>query len=55
MHDLGFSHQNGDGGSKVETRVVQSRDREKHVFAQTKRVFGPNETVFVTKGNETKQ
>jgi hypothetical protein len=34
---------------------IPARDREKHVFAQTKQVFVPNETVFVTKGNETKQ
>ena len=36
-------------------RVTQLGDREKHVFAQTKRVFGPNRTAFALKPNQTGQ
>jgi hypothetical protein len=35
--------------------LVTIRDREKHVLAQTKRVFEPNRTVFEMKPNQTGQ
>ena len=41
--------------TQAKAAVHTRRDREKHVFAQKKHVFGPNRTVFVIKGNETEQ
>jgi hypothetical protein len=41
--------------SEILGQLVLIRDREKRVFAQTKRVFGPNRTVFELKPNQTRQ
>jgi hypothetical protein len=40
--------------SEILGQLVLIRDREKRVFAQTKRVFGPNRTVFELKTEPNK-